>query len=110
MSTPRSANVTLRGKTTRLCDCTDGARQQPFQDCHDCGGTGETSSPPHSRGVRVNEQHLERVFVALAARAEQQERVTVHPYRPEESAQSLRVLRLSRFGGAAEILHSWKAR
>ena len=31
---------TLNGKPARVCDCTDGWRNQPLLGCPKCGGTG----------------------------------------------------------------------
>ncbi|GGR00097.1 hypothetical protein GCM10008957_11000 [Deinococcus ruber] len=89
-----------------LCRCTDGGRQQPYIDCPDCDGTGMTTAQPESRGVRVNETHLETVFHALTHRAEQQERVTVWPTAPTVK---LRVVRKQPDGGR-QVLHIWEAR
>ena len=62
---------------------------------------------PESRGLLINEAHLENVFRALAEKAELQESVTVVPYHPRERTVRLRVLRLDEFGGAS-VLDDWE--
>ena len=63
---------------------------------------------PESRGLVINEAHLENVFRALAEKAELQESVTVVPYHPRERTVRLRVLRLGKFGGGASVLDDWE--
>ena len=63
---------------------------------------------PESRGLLINEAHLENVFRALAEKAEFQESVTVVPYHTRERTVRLRVLRLGRYGGGASVLDDWK--
>ena len=63
---------------------------------------------PESRGLLINEAHLENVFRALAEKAELQESVTVVPYHPRERTVRLRVLRLGKFGGGASVLDDWE--